>query len=233
MKARYRKNIFVSHIGLDESLALQLKKWIELVFPDKCEVFVSASFKSIAPGEQWAEELRRALTSSDLLLIICTRKSINSGWILFEAGSIWGSNTPIIPISCDDPLELPVLLGEKQAIKFSRPDFSATLIDSLKKKLKLSTGFRNYNKMTQRLRQAYKSAKTDAQILDRIKQVRVSKDLKKTERTAPYLAAHFGLNISDIENRMAELVRKGYVKPSGGITGKYYSLTSKSERLLL
>lgn len=235
MKETYRKKVFVSHIGLDAALALAFKKWIELVFADKCAVFVSGSFTDIEPGAVWSRKLREALNTSQLLLVICTRKSINSGWVLFEAGSIWAREAPILPICCDSPLELPAPLSEYQSLQFSEPQFSKNLIERLAKKLKLPPGKPAYNKMTSALRTAYDSARLDADVIDRIKQVKIDKNLKKTERTASRLAAHFpGVEIAEMKKRIAALTQKGYLKPTPNkLIGDFYSLTPKSERLLL
>jgi hypothetical protein len=228
------KSVFISHIGLDTSLALALKRWIELVFKRKCGVFVSGSFTDIEPGAVWAMKLRESLTNAKVLLVICTRKSINSGWVLFEAGSSWGRNVPILPICCEPHLELPVLLGTNQLIYFSDPDFSKTLIGWLTKKLNLSSGKPAYGKMELALRQAYESCKMDADIIDRIKDVRMDRSLRVKECTPGRLAAHFDVETADVKARVETLEKKGYLKRNRNkLTGPYYSLTPKSERLLL
>ena len=234
MKQRYRKKVFVSHIGLDVSLALAFQKWIELAFAERCEVFVSGSFTNIGPGTPWANKLREALTNSQLLLVICTSKSINSGWVLFETGSIWGRNVPIIPICCETQLALPVLLDQNQVLQFSDPQFSQNLIKSLASILKLEAGKPAYVKMTTALREAYDSARLDGGVLDRIKRVKTDKSLRVKECTAGRLAAHFDVEISDMKRRVTALTEKDYLnRIQNRLTGPYYSLTRKSERLLL
>jgi hypothetical protein len=235
MKQRYRKNVFVSHIGLDAVLASAFKKWIEFAFPGKCDVFVSGDFTNIGPGTDWADKLREALTNSHLLLVICTSKSINSGWVLFEAGSIWGRNVPTIPICFEEQLELPVLLGQNQVLHFSEPKFSQILIKEIGAKLNLSAGKPAFPKMTEALKEAYESSGLDARILGRIKHVKLDRSLRVRECTAPKLAAHFtGVSIADMKDRVAALTQKGYLKRiENQLTGPYYSLTPKSERLLL
>ena len=229
-----RKNVFVSHIGLDAALALEFKKWIELAFAKKCDVFVSAAFTNLPPGTPWEHKLRDALTNSQLLLVICTSKSINSGWVLFEAGSIWGRNVPIIPIIFEEQLKLPVLLGQSQVLHFPQPQFSQKLIESIAPILKLPIGRPAYNRMTGALEKARESSKLDARILERIKQVKLDRSLRVKECTAPRLAAHFGVSINDMKNRVAALTQKEYLgQIQNKLTGPYYALTPKSERLLL
>jgi len=229
------KKIFVSHIALDAALAVEFKKWIELVLKPKCRVFVSSSFHDIKPGARWVKELRDALTTFEALLVICNRKSINSRWVLFESGSAWGRNVPIIPICCDTEMELPAMMGESQVLQFDSPEISKTLIESLARTLRVK-GFHNklYSRMTEKLRTAYDNVKQDSDIIDRIKYVTKNPKLKITERSAANLAAHFQIGIADMKKRAAELTRKGYLKCSHNkIIGDYYSLTPAAERLLL
>lgn len=234
------KKVFVSHIALDEKLALELKKWIESVLGGRCEVFVSGSFANIKPGAPWVAQLRRGLFASELVMVICTKKSMNSRWVMFEAGTAWGRDVPILPIRCDEHIELPVLLDENQALDFSHPEFSKNLIESLKAAVKLSAApYSGFNKMTNALQAAYRSVKLDSDLIDRIKFVKTNKKLRAKECTPESLAAHFRNRLrnstAEIEQHAKALVRKGYLKriENNRIIGPYYSLTPKSEGFLL
>jgi hypothetical protein len=231
-----KKKIFLSHIALDAVLALELKKWIELAFKGNCVVFVSSSFDDIEPGAPWVRELRQALSGAELLLVICTRKSVNSRWVLFETGCIWGREVTILPIVCDEQLELPVLLSENQKLQFSDPKFSKTLIERVAKTLGLPLpAYDNaYPKMKKALLKSYSSAKLDSDIIDRIKHVKADRSLRVKECSAPSLAAHFRIPLADMSDHLAALTTKGYLnRVKNKLIGDYYSLTPKSERLLL
>ena len=233
------KKLFISHIALDEKLALELKKWIEGVFKRKCGVFVSGSFKDIKPGDRWVRQLRKGLFASELVLVICTKKSMNSRWVMFEAGSAWARNVPILPIRCDAQMDLPVLLDENQALHFSEPGFSEALIKALGATIKLSAGrYPGFNKMTNALQNVYRSVKLDSDIIDRIKRVKTDKKLRAIECTPERLAAHFRTRLpkstTELVQHAEALVRKGYLKRiENRIIGPYYSLTPKSEGFLL
>lgn len=234
------KKVFVSHIALDEKLALELRKWIESVFKGKCEVFVSGAFAAIKPGDQWVRQLRKGLFASELVLVICTKKSMRSRWVMFEAGSAWGRDVPILPICSDDHVELPVLLGQNQALHFSQPEFSKALIKSLEAIIKLSAGpYPGFNKMTNALQAAYRSVKLDSDIIDRIKRVKTDKKLRAKESTPESLAHHFRAQLlrstAELVQHAEALIRKGYLKriDNNPMVGPYYSLTPKSEGFLL
>jgi hypothetical protein len=230
-----KKKIFVSHIALDAVLALELKKWIELAFKGKCVVFVSSSFEDIEPGAPWVRELRQALGGAELLLVICTRKSVNSRWVLFETGCVWGREVTILPIVCDEQLELPVLLSENQILQFSDPSFSQTLNQQVAKTLRLPVpSYPAYNKMRNALQEAYNKAKLDSDIIDRIKHVKADRSLRVKECSAPSLAAHFRIPLADMSDHLVALATKGYLnRVKNKLIGDYYSLTPKTERLLL
>jgi hypothetical protein len=231
----YMKNVFVSHIALDADFAVALKKWIELAFKKKCDVFVSDSFKSIGPGAQWISKLRKALTGSDLLVVICTKKSVNSRWVFFETGSIWARNVPMLPIRCDVLVDLPVPLSGAQFLQFPDSQFSKTLIESLETTLGLSADPRlSYKKMGNALQRAYSSVKLDGDVIDRIKHIKTKKGISVAECSAAKLAAHFKEGIGEMEKRAASLTKKGYLKQVNNILlDNYYSLTARAQRLLL
>ena len=228
------KKLFVSHIALDADFADALKKWIELAFKGKCDVFVSGSFKSIAPGAPWVNKLRTALTGSEVLLVICTKKSVNSRWVFFETGCIWNRNVPILPIRCDEQMDLPAPLSAAQFLNFPVAKFSQALIESLEATLGLRANpYLSRNKMLNALEKAYKSVKLDGDVIDRIKYVKTKKGISVAECSAARLAAHFGTPIADMEKHATSLTRKGYLKRVHNLLiGDYYSLMPKAERLL-
>lgn len=229
-----KKKIFISHIALDEVLALELKRWIETAFRGQCEVFVAGSFQDIRPGEQWIRKVRQSLVSCDLLLVICSRKSINSRWVLFETGAIWGREVTILPICCDSAVDLPVPFAENQLLNFSDPDFSKKLIESLAAALGLPDKSPAWvNKMTMGLQKAYRRAKLDGDIIDRIRHAREKKGLSRKDCTAASLAAHFRESLNVMKKNLNALNMKGYLRPVHNVMiGDYYLLTPKTERLL-
>jgi len=109
-------------------LAKVLKSWLESLFNDKIEVWVS--FDDIKKGTIAMEEIENALLSSDHGLICLTKNNLREPWIMFEAGAIFkrsevGQKRPIIcsilfegePESLKD-----TPLKHFQATKFTKED---------------------------------------------------------------------------------------------------------------
>jgi hypothetical protein len=120
-------------------------------------------------------------------------------------------------------------------LQFSDPKFSSKLIKTIAATLGLSTNSRPWlNKMTKGLQEAYNSAKLDGDIIDRIKHVKANKSLKVKECSAARLGALFGVPPAEMEEHLTALITKSYLKRiRNKLSGDYYSLTPKTERLLL
>jgi predicted transcriptional regulator len=113
--------VFVSHITEESEVAKTLKDWIESTFLGQHDVFVSSDSKSITAGTKWLDEITKAITSSKILLLLCSPNSIHRPWINFEAGCGWAKAIPIIPI-CYGGLakgDLPPPINALQALDFN------------------------------------------------------------------------------------------------------------------
>ncbi|EGR3304376.1 toll/interleukin-1 receptor domain-containing protein [Vibrio parahaemolyticus] len=91
-------DVFISHITEESDVAKVLKDWIESTYLGNLEVFVSSDADSIPAGTKWLEEITRAITSSKIILLLCSQNSIHRPWINFEAGCGWAKSIPVIPI---------------------------------------------------------------------------------------------------------------------------------------
>ena len=89
--------IFISHISEEALFALLLKDFIESTFLGQCEVSLSSNAGHSEASATWLEELDDTLTSTELLFVLCSSKSIRQPWVHFEFGSAW---TRKIPITC-------------------------------------------------------------------------------------------------------------------------------------
>ena len=76
-------DVFISHVHEDETLASELKGFLEGLFLN-ASVFVSG--RDLAGGELWSEELRSRLEKSTVIIALVTRYSSDSNWVHFEAG---------------------------------------------------------------------------------------------------------------------------------------------------
>jgi len=75
--------IFFSHKRKDERMVLAIKKDLETLGAGRLTLFLS---EGIPFGEEWSEEIRRALKESDWLFLLYTDPVPDWDWCLFEAG---------------------------------------------------------------------------------------------------------------------------------------------------
>ena len=133
------KRVFISHTGREASIALLLKEWINMNFYPTVEAFVSRS--DISAGTQWLRAVEKALRSADLVLALCSPKSIRKTWLLFETGGAWGRSVPVLPICLSglDVSDLPSPLNAFEGISTSTPDFAARLAAGIQQCLSFTT----------------------------------------------------------------------------------------------
>lgn len=125
-------NVFISHITEEPEIEMSIKGWIESTFLGNHEVIVSSDPDSMPAGTKWIDEITKAITSSKILILLCSPNSIHRPWINFEAGCGWAQSIPVIPI-CYGGLtksELPPSINALQAL-----DFDQNLPDKLFKAL--------------------------------------------------------------------------------------------------
>jgi hypothetical protein len=89
--------ILISHISDEALIALLLKDFIESTFLGQAEVLLSSNSGDSGVGDKWLVGVDGALTNANLLLVLCSPKSIRQPWIHFEFGCAW---TKSLPISC-------------------------------------------------------------------------------------------------------------------------------------
>lgn len=76
--------LFISHVSADEEIASILKEYIESIFLN-ATVFVSGT--DLVGGQVWMERLREALHDTTAIVALVTPRSLQSKWVLFEAGA--------------------------------------------------------------------------------------------------------------------------------------------------
>ena len=87
-------------------------------------------------GDKWLVELDGALTSADLLLVLCSPKSIRQPWIHFEFGCAW---TKSLAISCLchsglNKIGLPQHLRTFEVLEVDDDNFMEQLFEDLAKR---------------------------------------------------------------------------------------------------
>jgi hypothetical protein len=77
-------NIFISHDSKDETVAVELKSFLENIFLNST-VYVSG--RDLQGGQTWIENIKLSLKNSQVIISIITKESINNNWIYFETGA--------------------------------------------------------------------------------------------------------------------------------------------------
>jgi len=136
-------NLFLSHISGESSEARALKTSLESALPG-LEVFVSAV--DIHIGQQWMDEINKAMKKAKAILVLCSPQSIRRPWINFESGSGWARKMPVIPM-CFKGLtkeQLPDPLRIFQGIELRDDDSFSNLVKllSLKLNIKIAGDFK-------------------------------------------------------------------------------------------
>jgi len=110
----YNFDVFVSHSLADKKEA---DKIYIAIMTAGGRAF--ASEKDIEPGEDFAEEIRKAISFSRELWLLVSPNSINSDWVISEWGAAWVLRKKVVPIllRCG-PEQLPDRLRRLHCIDF-------------------------------------------------------------------------------------------------------------------
>jgi hypothetical protein len=79
-----RFNIFISHDSNDETIAVELKSFLENIFLNST-VYVSG--RDLKGGQTWIENIKLSLKTSQVIVSLISKESINNNWIYFETGA--------------------------------------------------------------------------------------------------------------------------------------------------
>ncbi|MBN1467210.1 MAG: LytTR family transcriptional regulator DNA-binding domain-containing protein [Fusobacteriaceae bacterium] len=94
--------VFISHIHKDSDYAILLKKFLKNSFIGAIDFFVSSDRESITGGDKWLLKIENGIYKCSTMFILCSKDSIESSWVNFEAGGAWFSNKKVIPICLPD-----------------------------------------------------------------------------------------------------------------------------------
>ena len=113
-----KKKIFISFVADERLEAEQAKEFLMKTFDKDVDVFLSSSWDSISPGEDWYKRIEMAIKSADLMLVFSSPISISQPWVLFEAGAAWITTKKVIPVCHKGmvPKALPDPLQRLQAV---------------------------------------------------------------------------------------------------------------------
>lgn len=162
--------ILISHVSDEALFALLLKDFIESTFLGQFEVFLSSNSGERGVGDKWLVELDGSLSSAELLLVICSPKSIRQPWIHFEFGCAWTKSMAITCIchSGLDKVGLPPHLRTFDVLEVENDDFMEQLLNDLAKRFGIKRLPRlSYETMKAELRATLVSIASSAQASDR------------------------------------------------------------------
>jgi hypothetical protein len=163
--------ILISHVSDEALFALLLKDFIESTFLGQFEVFLSSNSGERGVGDKWLVELDGSLTSAELLLVLCSPKSIRQPWIHFEFGCAWTKSMAITCI-CHSGLNkvgLPPHLRTFDVLEVDNDDFMEQLLNDLAKRFGIKRLPRlSYDTMKAELRATLVSLASSTQAGDRI-----------------------------------------------------------------
>lgn len=115
----YDLDIFLSHSAVDRQQAIEI---YESIRNAGGRVFLSE--KDLKPGEDFAEEIRKAIRSSRELWLLVSLNSLKSDWVISEWGAAWILRKKVVPIlhRCR-PEELPDRIRRLHCIDYYKyPD---------------------------------------------------------------------------------------------------------------
>lgn len=129
-------NIFISHDKTDEAVAIELKNFLENIF---LSVNVYVSGRDLEGGQTWIENIKLKLKSSQVIIGLITKSSIDNNWLYFEIGSGFTGDKSI-PLLADNLKfgDLQPPLGLLQARTLSNTGIKS-LVTDISAKLNLRT----------------------------------------------------------------------------------------------
>lgn len=131
--------LFISHSHQDSELARLLVDVIESFFsvPDRKVLCSSLPGYKLEVGSPTIDELRKRISSSELVIALISPNSLESDWVLFELGAAWITAKHTIPILTGElsAEDLPAALKQNIAGKINNRNDLINLIDVIHEKL--------------------------------------------------------------------------------------------------
>ncbi|MHC4428632.1 MAG: hypothetical protein ACYS0D_08520 [Planctomycetota bacterium] len=129
-------SVLVSHINEEAQVASVLKEWIESSL-DR-DVHASGEARNIQLDKKRLAEVDRALSEAQVVLLLCSERSIGRPWISFESGCAWFKRVPVMAVchgGCS-PDDLPPPLGSFPAFDLTDVASCQALLKTLATHLK-------------------------------------------------------------------------------------------------
>ena len=124
-------DVFISHALVDQPLAERIARG--LTFGGRVRVHTD---RTLTAGENWRSELRRALETTHVFIVIGSPASAKSDFVLQELGGAWALGKPIVVVTPEGEVEWAPPL-EQSAYKrvalteLEQPAFAESLLAEL------------------------------------------------------------------------------------------------------
>ncbi|HEX4964583.1 MAG TPA: toll/interleukin-1 receptor domain-containing protein [Thermoanaerobaculia bacterium] len=92
--------VFISYSGRDARWVNELTDLLRVAFRLAAVDFFAfrVSGAEIPPGNFIAEAVREAISSAEVFIVVLSRTSVRSPYVLSEVGARWGTGKPILPV---------------------------------------------------------------------------------------------------------------------------------------
>lgn len=119
--------VFISYSAQDKAIAENINKSLL-----KSNVSTWIDYKELNTGESFSSKLNKSIKSCDFMIVLISKNSINSKWVMEETNLAFLYNTTIIPVKIES-CEMPFFLKGYQYIDLSKKDYNNldTLISEL------------------------------------------------------------------------------------------------------
>lgn len=133
-------SLFVSHISEEGEVAALLRGMLEEDFLGLVKFFTSSDIGSIGAGQEWLGAIQKAMSDTAIVLVLCSRSSVQKPWVQFEVGAAWMKGVPIVPV-CHSGMkvsDLQMPLSLRQGIELGTSLGLERLYAAIAKELKLA-----------------------------------------------------------------------------------------------
>lgn len=127
-------NVFISHSREDQPLVERIERG--LTFGGRVRVLTDRRMLSV--GQRWRDELRRALETTDVFIVIGSPASARSDFVLQELGGAWALGKPIVIVTPEGEVEWappiePAAYKRVALTELEKPAFAEGLLTELTK----------------------------------------------------------------------------------------------------
>ena len=124
-------NVFISHAREDQSLVERIVRG--LTFGGRVRVHTD---RMLAVGADWRSELRRALETTHVFIVIGSPASASSEFVLQELGGAWALGKPIVVVTPEGEVEWappiePSAYKRVALTELEQPAFAESLLKEL------------------------------------------------------------------------------------------------------